>query len=201
MSSLYSWPGSRRCVCRSTKAGKSQRPGPATRRGWGELTSAAPALRPTLVMTPRSTTTSITSSRRRAGSTARIRLKMTRSEAACIVWPRSSTTDRRFRGGIHPRPRRKSLQNGQKAAENPGSVENDDGVLVRMPGASRAAFDEQGQQFALVVGHPAPHGGIDEFTRFVERSGPGPDGLFAREVLRLQFCAPPVTDLASPLLE
>ena len=28
MSSLYSWPGSRRCACRSTKPGRSQAPRP-----------------------------------------------------------------------------------------------------------------------------------------------------------------------------
>ena len=72
MSSLYSWPGSRRWAWRSTKAGKRRRPRPSTTRARSapRISSvAAPA--PTRVTIPPSITTSTTASSERPGSTAR----------------------------------------------------------------------------------------------------------------------------------
>src|SRR5690606_18232043 len=67
MSSLYSWPGSRRCTCRSTKPGATQQPA-------ASITSASPSsagAEPIAAMRPPSTRRSVISSRSLAGSSTR----------------------------------------------------------------------------------------------------------------------------------
>src|SRR5689334_12361158 len=131
-------------------------------RASGQRASSVPAPRPTRVMTPRSTTTSTTSSRRLEGSTARIPLKMTSSEAACGMLfgtgeyhksPADTTpfclgvlerrAERRVdrstgppphgRGGVLSRGRYRAV-----AIAREPSLEDDGRVLARVPRAARA---------------------------------------------------------------
>ena len=80
-------------------------------------------------------------------------------------------------------------------------LEDDDGVLGGMPGATRAPLDEKGQKLTLVVGDATPESGVDEMPRFIERPRPTADRLLARQVLRLQSCAPAMSEITRDLLE